>query len=516
MPGLVGAGLVLLGAGAMLVSAAFEDSDHVPRVARSGGNLPVNAGANDLRDVSAHNSPTVVANPRRPANVVAANRLDLPRFSCALHVSFDHGAQWRQTPIPLPPGEEPKCYAPDVAFASDGTLYLSFVTLRGTGNVPHAVWVAHSRDGGRTLSRPVKARGRLAFQVRLLADPAIPGRLYLTWLQGSQVAQYAFPNTGNPIYAARSDDGGRSWSAPGRVSSPARERVVAPSAAIGPDGLYVLYLDVGDDRLDYAGGHGGRGGRPYSGPWQLVLARSRDGGASWAETVVEPRLVPTERFIVFIPPFPSLAIDPGSGRIYAAFQDGRLGDPDVRLWASSNGGRSWRSVRVNDTPERDRTAQYRPKLAVAPHGRLDVVYYDRRNDPRNVRTEVSLQSSVDGAQSFSRRLRLTERPFDPGVGFGSERGLPDMGSRLGLLSTNTHALAVWTDTRAGTRISLKQDLGSQLVVFAPPAGGWDPALRDTLRYGGLAVVLAGLLLPVGWALRRRRLGDEHRTARHAG
>lgn len=510
----VGAGLVLLGAGVVLVSAPFEDAETTPRLARSGGNVPVNAGANDLRDVSAHNSPTVVANPRRPVNVVVANRIDTPRFSCALHVSFDGGANWRQTPIPVPPAEEPKCYAPDAAFASDGTLYVSFVTLKGRGNVPHAVWVAHSKDGGRTVSRPVKARGPLAFQVRLLADPAIPGRLYMSWLQGSEVAQYAFPRTGNPIYTARSDDGGRSWSAPGRVSAPARERVIAPSTALGPDGLYVLYVDIGDDKLDYGGAHGGRGGAPYSGTWQLVLARSRDGGASWAETVVEPRLVPTQRFIVFIPPFPSLAIDRGSGRIYAAFHDGRLGDPDVRLWSSANGGQSWRSVRVNDTPERDRTAQYLPKLAVAPNGRLDVVYYDRRDDRRNLRTEVSLQSSVDGAHSFSRRLRLSERPFDPRVGFGIERGLPDLGSRLGLLSTSTHALAVWTDTRAGTQISRKQDLGSQLVVFSPPAAGWgDPTLRDALRYGGLTLVLAGLMLVVGWALRRRGSGIETEQAR---
>ena len=54
---------------------------------------------------------------------------------------------------------------------------------------------------------------------------------------------------------------------------------------------------------------------------------------------MEPDLVPTERFIAFTPPFPSLAVDrDDGGRVYASFQDGRLGDADVWLWASEDEG----------------------------------------------------------------------------------------------------------------------------------------------------------------------------------
>lgn len=155
------------------------------------------------------------------------NRIDLPGFSCALHVSGDGGSSWSQPAIPMPQGEEPKCYVPDLAWDAGGTLYLSFVTLKGRGNVPNAVWLSRSTDGGRTLSTPRRLLGPLAFQARLTADPETPG-VYLTWLSASDVALFRFGQTGNPVRVMRSDDGGREWTASARVSRSACDRVVAP------------------------------------------------------------------------------------------------------------------------------------------------------------------------------------------------------------------------------------------------------------------------------------------------
>lgn len=490
---LIGLAVALLGAGAVVVSTAFDK----PREAKTvGRNLPVNEGASNALDLSAHNSPGLVRNPANAANLVVADRVDSPRYSCALHVSFDGGGHWNQTAIPAPRGEEPKCYAPDVAFGRDGTLYLLFVTLKGRANAPNAGWIATSRDGGKTLSDPVRAPlGKLAFQARLTADPARPRRLYVTWLKAADVGLYKFTETGNPIMAIRSEDGGRTWTRSVQVSSPSRLRVVAPSPAIGPAGeLYVAYLDLGEDRLDYEGTHRGRGGAPYDGAWQLVMARSRDRGGSWEESVAESSLTPSERFIVFTPPSPSLAVDRESGRVYAAFQDARLGDPDVLLWSLARGSRRWDApVRVNDTRRRDGTAQYLPQLATSPDGRLDAVYYDRRGDRTNVLNEASLQSSFDEGKTFSGRVRLSDQPFSSRIGFGSERKMPDLGSRLGVLSTDSRALAVWTDTRAGSRRTSKQDLARGVVAFNDPSrlAGWLEAL---LRWGGLALVLAGIAI----------------------
>lgn len=217
----------------------------------------------------------------------------------------------------------------------------------------------------------------------------------------------------------------------------------------------------------------------------------------------DPRVKPTERIVVFIPPFPSIAADPKRGLLYATFQDGRLGDPDVLLGTSSDGGRSWSErKRVNDTQRRDGRAQYLPKLAVAPNGRLDILYYDRRHDPRNVLNEVSMQSSFDRGETFSKHRRVSERRFDSRIGFGAERKLPDLGSRLGLVSADTAALAVWTDTRAGTEASRKQDLAEGLVRFSPSAR-LSGSLESALRYGGSSLALLGLGVLAWLAVGRR-------------
>jgi hypothetical protein len=484
----VGLAFIFVGVGAIQISNAYDE----PRAEQAiGRNLPINEGARNAIDLSANNSPTIIRNPVAKDNLVIANRIDAPTYSCALYNSVDGGASWNPTVIPAPSRNSGKCYAPDIAFTRDGTLYLLFVTLKGRANAPAAAWLSTSNDGGKTLSRPSKVPlGKLAFQARITPDPNNARRLYITWLSASDVGLYKFTQPGNPIQSIRSDDAGRTWSNPARVNDAKRVRAIAPSPAIGPEGeLYVLYLDVGQDRLDYEGAHRGRSGPPYDGTWQLILSRSTDRGKTWSESVVDDSLVPTERFIAFSPPLPSIALD--GERVYAAFQDGRLGDADVKLWTLAPGDSSWsKPVRVNDTRPRDGTSQYLPKLAVAPDGRLDVAYFDRRDDRSNVLNEVSMQSSFDEGESFRGRIKLSDQPFSSRIGFGSERNMADLGNRLGLVSSNTVAYAVWPDTRAGTRRSGKQDLAREVVGIPDPKrlAGW---LQDLLEYGGIVLILIG-------------------------
>lgn len=492
----MGAALMVAGTGGFLVGWSAAPIAEV-----SGANRPIGAGAADPTDNSAHNSPTLVSNPADPANLAVVNRVDLPRFACALHTSSDSGQTWAVRAVPVPPGAEapPRCSSPDAVFGRDGRLYVSFVLLSGLANTADSAWISRSTDNGRTLLPPVRVAGPLTYQLRLAVDHQRPDRLYLSWLQPSGVTPFGFAAPGGAIVVARSDDGGATWRAPVQISTASRVRALSPSVAVGPQGrLYVLYVDLKEDSLDYEGQHQGRGGEPYPGSWSLVMAHSGDSGTTWREAVVEPRLSPADRILAFFPPSPSLAVDQATGRVYAGFHDRRLGDSDVWVWSSSNGGTRFSPpIRVNDTSRRDATSQYLPQLSVSTDGRLDVLYYDRRADRTDIMNEVSLQSSSDQARNFSPRLRLSDRSFDSRIGFGAERQLPDLGSRLALMSSGNRSTAVWADTRAGTRLSLKQDLASTRVTFSG-----EPFWSTAMRAMGIALFGVGALLILSGIFRR--------------
>lgn len=488
----LGASLAVVGIGCVVLAGGAGRAAQLQLV---GADAPVNAGAVVSANINAHNSPTIVQDPVRRQNLAVSSRVDTPSSSCSLDVSHDGGATWTQTPIPAPTREQATCFAPDVAYAADGTLYLTFVTLRGNGGPPDAAWLSQSRDDGRHLSTPRKILEPREFQIRLAADPVRPGRIVLTWLHGNgdDLGGSGFTASGNPIESMHSEDGGATWSRPLRVSSPPRRRVIAPVPVVSRTGtVYVAYVDVGEDELDYEGGHNGRGGPPYAGTYSLVVARSEDFGQTWQESVAGARIVPISRFVVFRPVFPAIAVD-RAGRVFVAYQDGRLSPSDVDVWSSTPASRSWNGpVRVNDTAPHDRTSQYEPQLAAAPDGRLDVLYYDRRNDPANVMNVTSLQSSFDHGRTFTSAVRLSSSRFSSRIGHGGREGLPDLGDRLGLISGDDFAFAAWTDTRAGTTETEKQDIARATVAVRGPRDAG--TAQSILRYGGIVVMLAGILL----------------------
>lgn len=491
--GLVGGALLLSGAGALVLAWALPDQP----AEVMGVNRPVNAGAGDPADVTAHNSPAIARNPTDATNLVVANRVDAPEPGCALHVSHDTGATW--TPTSIPADDDRPCFAPDVSFGPDGRLYMTYVTLAGLRNEPAAGWIATSTDGGATLSDPVQALDAGAFQVSVTADPTRPGRIYLAWLDAAAAGPWGFDEPGHPLRVQRSDDAGATWEAPVTVNAPGHRRALAPTVQAGPDGgVWVAYLDLGEDDMDYHGSHDGQGGRPHDGLWALAVARSADGGATWDHTDVDTQIVPAERIIAFFPPRPGLAVD--GDRVHVAFHDARHGDADVWLWTSPDRGQAFgERVRVDDTDPDDPTAQYLPALDLAAgDGRLDVVYYDRRDDPDNTLNHVSLQSSHDHGRTFSPRVQLSDEASDSRVGDGSERNLADLGSRLALTATPDQAIAVWTDTRAGTPTSGKQDLAHARVAFTPAA-----AWRAPLLAFGLAAAAVGLTVTAWWTRARR-------------
>lgn len=460
-----------------------------------------NVFINPPKPIDANNSPSLVRNPRLPENLVMTNRVDRPGFSAQISSSLDNGSTWRVMTLPLPPGFD-RPFAPDLAFAPDGTLFVSYVNLQGEGNVPGNVWVATSKDGGQGLSDPVRVSGPLAFQVRLAIDAE--NRAHLTWLQASQVGLLRLSGGPNPIVSSHASDDGKTWSTPIPISDTARERVGAATPVVDSEGqLVVLYYDYKSDRRDMEF----LDGPPAEEPFALVVTRSEDGGQSFsAGQEIDSGLVATRRFLVFLPEFASLAAGQDS-TLYAAWADGRNGDEDVFLRRSPDGGRTWgAAARVNNNRLSDGTDQYLPRVAVAPNGRVDVVSLDRRNDAANIQTDAYLATSSNGGESFD-NVRMSSQSFSSRVGPQVDARLPiDFGSRIGLVSQADTVVATWTDSRLGTEDTGRQDIAAAAAKVAPA----DPSpARMSLVAGLLVVSLLGLF---GWFISGRRTRSRASTS----
>lgn len=458
-------------------------------------NVPVTAV--DERVELGHNSPTVVAHPEDDEMLALASRVDHPDFSCVLHLSGDGGRSWvPASPIAaLPPGVE-KCYAPEVLFDRHGRLFFLFAGLSGAGNRPVGAFLVSSADRGRTWTEAIRVLGPERYMVRLGISPheGRDGRLHLVWVQtGADPPLGGFPATPNPVMASHSDDGGRTWSEPVRVSDPSRQRVVGPAVTVSGRGVVrIVYFDLEDDARDYQGLEG----PTWEGSWTLVMATSVDGGRTYGPgVVVDAEVVPIERvMLIFTMPPPAVVAD-DDGLVAVAWHDGRHEDWDVLLRRSGDGGATWSApVRVNDDRPGNPRHQYLPRLALAPGGRLDALFYDRRADPENLRNDVMLVASVDGGRTFGANRRLTTDPSHSEVGprylVPSATGLVELGSRIGLLSTDDAVVAAWTDTRNSDIGTSQQDVFSARLDLADGGwGGWSP-----VALGGVAGLLAAVAL----------------------
>jgi hypothetical protein len=224
----------------------------------------------------------------------------------------------------------------------------------------------------------------------------------------------------------------------------------------------VLYEDFKGDRRDFENLEG----PVFEDPFALVVTRSTDGGKTWtAGDEFESGVIPTRRFLVYLPESPSLAVS-HDGTIYATWMDGRDGDEDVFLKKSSDGAKTWSApIRVNNNPKGDGTNQYLPRVSIGGGGRVNVLFLDRRRDPRNIMTDAELATSTDGGKTFTNR-RISSQSFDGTIGpMVSELTGADFGTHLGLDSWGNHVLAAWTDTREGSQADGQQDIATTHVTF---------------------------------------------------
>jgi len=379
--------------------------------------------------------PSIAINPENPRQIVAA-------YQDNAHIAYsaDSGAHWD-----VASGIAPSDYrvSGDVSVTYDNKghaiiCYMAFDKL-GTFNYwahnasRNGLYIRRSLDGGKTWETndiPVIVQpdhSGIPFEDKpyIVADNShgpYAGNLYIGWTRWTL--------TDSELLLVRSTDDGKTWSKPIEIDNkPGLPRddngaLEGFAGTVGPDGtLYVVWSN---------GNH-------------IVLTTSHDGGLTFARTrdiITTAPIMFTIDAVSRSNGFPQVAMDPRGGdkggRLYVTWSDYRNGDVDVFCSTSTDLGASWSSaVRVNSDPVHDGADQFFQWLAVDPKdGSANVVFYDRRNDPRNRAETVTLARSTDGGTSF-KNYAWTTRPFDAAGMF--------LGDYTGLAALNGRVYGVWTE-----------------------------------------------------------------------
>jgi hypothetical protein len=107
-----------------------------------------------------------------------------------------------------------------------------------------------------------------------------------------------------------------------------------------------------------------------------------------------------------------VAVDRDTNQIYVNYADYNAGDADIRVMRVQDKGDRFEVqgiTRVNDDgPGSD---QFFPFITVAPGGRVDVCFQDRRYAPGNALIFTTCAFSQDAGLSFANR-QVTTEPFD--------------------------------------------------------------------------------------------------------
>ncbi len=378
--------------------------------------------------------PGVAVNPRNPQQVVAV-------FQDNAHAAYstDTGKTWQ-----LAEGVAPSNYrvSGDVStvFDNEGHAFVCYIAFDklGTfnywahGATRNGIFVRRSMDGGKTweaehipvAEQPTAAGIPFEDKPYIVADNTnskFAGNLYIGWTRW-RIAD-------SQMVISRSTDDGKTWSEPieidARPGLPRDDNGAAEGfdGAVGPDGtLYAIWSQDND----------------------IMLTVSRDGGKTFSHARPIIHTAPIMFAIETLDRangFPQIAIDPRSKRLYVTWSDYRNGDLDVFVSSSGDSGKHWSpAARVNNDPVHDGAEQFFQWLAVDPvDGSVNVVFYDRRNDPKNRKQIVVLARSTDHGHTFQ-NYAWTDNPFEAGgVFFGDYSGLAAYGGRV---------YGVWTEKPA--------------------------------------------------------------------
>lgn len=127
---------------------------------------------------------------------------------------------------------------------------------------------------------------------------------------------------------------------------------------------------------------------------------------------------------VWVAADPSITVGPGTVYVLSSISPPGTDPLDVHFVRSADGGLTFSSpVRVNDDQSIN-AWQWFGTMSVAPHGRIDVIWNDTRNDPGGFDSELFYSYSGDGGLTWSDNVALSPA-FDPHQGWPQQDKIGD-------------------------------------------------------------------------------------------
>jgi hypothetical protein len=382
--------------------------------------------------------PRLAVDPKNPRHLVGSFQQDRWSDGAArglvAAVSFDGGASWRRSVVPgltlCSGGPFYRASDPWVSFAPNGDVYHIALATAGARSV---LLLNRSMDGGLTWQAPVtlvdESTGALHDKESVTADPtdAASHLVYAAWDRYDDTTG----RVDSPAMFTPSRDGGEAWD-PARV-------IYDPGLGSQTVGHQVLVLPGGALVDFFSEFRSVANTSPTQYEVSLVFLRSTDKGVTWSGPDGGPyralRIYPhgtttrdTARPVRTGDGLVDVAVDPASGRLYAAWQDARFtGSLDtIALAQSSDAGAHWSEpIRVSRAPSSlplESQQAFTPTVRVSADGTIAVTYYDFRNDdplaPGSFADYWAVRCRPFGAVTclhpgdWNRETRLTDVSFD--------------------------------------------------------------------------------------------------------
>ena len=260
-----------------------------------------------------------------------------------------------------------------------------------------------SDDGGESWSESTRIAAEARDPYHVAFGCTRQGTLLVSYVLPHQYAGGSWDRSTiptSPIYLARSEDGGRTWSEPVPIDS---SSISAPSLnpygriIQTPDGtllmpVYVFWPEPGSSTLSWASRNRIRGS---------FILRSRDDGRSWGEASLISRSNHGETSLLYL----------SSGEMLAALRGASPEGHDVWLAWSEDLGHTW------STPIRVTGHGQHPADLVAISDRSLLLVFGHRRVPSGVRAMVS----ADQGRTWNRDrvLTLASESIDSDCGYPS-------------------------------------------------------------------------------------------------